>query len=162
MAWRDAAFIAAQLQHWSKEFNLTWDLMCEGQAQGQIRHGVMDTDAQLFLDSLHTSTDIPEDEHEARIAFLRTEYADRWDDEQQTESQMLMLNRPLGRPSEGRNVVSTEPGKGFWSRPDLSGLGIYVKRCSFASPSWFPTLCLPARRTEVPLWTFQNRRRRAS
>jgi len=114
MAWRDAVFITDQLQRWSKEFDLTWDLSIAGEAIGQIRSGKLDAEGQAALKELVDMCDIPEDEREARIKNILEEYADRWDEGPSDEGS------PPEPGEEPPPPISAQPPKpkkkGFWSR----------------------------------------------
>ncbi|HXU07184.1 MAG TPA: hypothetical protein VN903_39795 [Polyangia bacterium] len=77
MAWRDASFIVGQLEKWSREHDLAWELRCQGALVGRINYGAADAAMRGFLAELVIDED-PTLDRNARIRDVDARYADRW------------------------------------------------------------------------------------
>ncbi len=79
MAWRGAAFILEQLEKWSREHGIEWQLSCAGSVIGTIDEGVRDQNLADFLASMREISEFEEPLTEERIARIDAQHANRWD-----------------------------------------------------------------------------------
>ena len=78
MAWRDASFVVAQLERWSRDFDVAWELRCEGELVGKITSGAADPATGAFLAQLLAMDHSPPAAREARLREIAARHADRW------------------------------------------------------------------------------------
>lgn len=81
MAWRDASFIITQLERWSVQHGITWQLSCAEKEIGMIKGGILDKSVKQFLADILRIVEIPIEERDVYINNLLDRYADRWDAE---------------------------------------------------------------------------------
>ena len=81
MAWRDASFIVSQLEQWSRQHGIAWELQIEGQPIGRISGGALDERGKRYLAEMIDMIEIPVAEREVRMVQIGARYADRWDDD---------------------------------------------------------------------------------
>jgi hypothetical protein len=78
MAIRDAAVILDHLKSWSRNYGINWRLQIEGGDIGTIESGILDPEADSFIDSFREMA-APDDSDQAVIGIDRR-YSARWDE----------------------------------------------------------------------------------
>ncbi len=133
MAWRDAAFIATQLEKWSSAHSLTWVVSCGGAEAGVISNGNRDSGIASLLESFLEIAEISEPITRERLSRIDEQNADRWRharDEPRADSFKALASRwsdELTKTAGSLLLGGGEPASPFGhvdGRADFRGLEI--------------------------------------
>ena len=73
MVWSDTTFIIATLSEWSEKYHVDWKLNTEGTPVGKIHNGQPDNELEGFINSLRSSSDLPDEQ----VSAVSQKYASR-------------------------------------------------------------------------------------